>query len=496
MHLTLFHPLWYACLGGGLRVAAGALGSARAQARFVLTCGAVFAVAGAFLWASDALDTVGQRLLAPERPWVGEEAPVFGAGFWSAPLWYRLLALSGVVLIVELVAAVRRRESADVLFLFSTLLAALAVGFREYRYLYVLSSLQIVGLAVAALSAGRALANLAPASSPIARLVPTAVVALALLPLPVLEARSSRRALGSICDGLPLAESLATWVAQETPEPRAPGSTRAEYGTFGPWSIGHHLHVLGRRPVVLDPLNFDLDGRFDEAVEATWRAPGAEALMESLARRDVRYVVLTNPAEEIVGVMRRAGARPEDYAVFPGDGRVVFLPSLHEFAAFRLFMHAGSSGEFGGLQPRFFTEAAQVYTTGSAESGDQREIVVPDGQIYEVKPGVRITGRADPADRFVEVRWPLRLGERSVSEQILKIPIAADGRFELHTALPAPHRVESFAVESAYRLSTGERAAEVVVGQDEIDAGAVVEVRWTERGSSRVARAPSGAEQR
>ena len=50
------------------------------------------------------------------------------------------------------------------------------------------------------------------------------------------------------------------------------------------------------------------------------------------------------------------------------------------------------------------------------------------------------------------------------------------------------------AVEGAYRLSTGGRTAEVVVGQEEVDAGAVVEVTWADGESSRVARAPSEAE--
>lgn len=391
-YLTLFHPLWFVSLGGGLRAALAAVMSSRQDPRPAGAFSAFLAVAafvaGGMLllrW-SGAFELIVQRLLTPNRVFVGEEAFVFQAGFWNAPAWYRIVAISGVFLLVKLVQAWRRREGADRLFLWITLLAAVLVGFKEFRHLYVLSTLQLIGLGLAVFEVERALRGLPVFSGRLTRVLPAAAFAAAIIPFVFLNEVPNRTALGDVCDGFPVIRQLTGWLAHSTPNPQPLGQARPTYGVFSPWSIGHHINVLGNRPVIVDPLNYDVEGRFDDALEAVWGAKAADDLTAALERYGVRYVVLTNPAEEIVGLLRRHNVSKDTLVKINPDDSIVFLPALYQYAAFRLFMSRGAATEFHRLQPRFFSTESATYTSAAAAGGQKNEVVVPDGQIYELVP--------------------------------------------------------------------------------------------------------------
>lgn len=495
---TLFSPLWFTVLGTSMdgallgavrlgrvkantepnRAASAAVAREAAPVSVAAAFAAITAVAlagAAFLLWTGALQTTVARLFGGgQRLFVAEEASVFRVGFWEAAVGYRILALAAIYVAVKLAAALRSGCDSTGSFQWLVLAVSLGLGLAEYRHLYVLSSLQLVALGLAAFEIETRLRRL-PIFSGRARVIPAVILALAIVPSFAAENLADRAATsGDVCTRLPLLETLAGWLKHNTPDPGS--GPKPGYGVFSAWTNGHHLHILGERPVVVDPFNYELDRGVEEALDRVWHARGADQMTSALRAYGVRYLVLTNPEAEILGTIEAAGLRRDDLEERSPGGKVTFKPAMSQFASFRLFMGGRYTGEFGQLQPRYFTADAEHYTANS--SGAERQFVVPRGQIYELKPGALISGAIpEGADRLT-VQYQLRLGGADAIDIAIPLATDAEGRFAFRTSLPAPSQEESFAVTGGYKFTAGDRSRVVLVTQDMVDAGTVVPLRW------------------
>lgn len=496
IELSLFQCLWLAVLGIGMRRVLSAVASPwrRVPRRSIVALGALGlfgAVCLLLLRWTGVLDTLTERLLLAHRFFVGEEASVFRAGFWRAAPWYRILAFSGVFFAAKLVQCYRARADSGDWFRWIALSVALVLGLKEYRHLYVLSSLQLVGLGVALFETERFVRRLPVFAGRALQAVPAIVLALAVLPPFVRSDVLDRAAIhGNACGGLPLLQEVSGWLRLNTPAARQPGQERASYGIFTPWSIGHHIHVFAQRPVVVDPFNLEVDSKEEDTVQAAWLARRPDGLMAVLRKDRARYLVLMNPAEEIVGELIRNQVPKDRFVSFAG-GKPTFSPAMSQFASFRLFMTGGLSGEFGQLQPRFYSDESESYTVDEQGSGPRR-VIIPRAQVYEVKPGAVVTGIAPKGEREVTVSFTVRRSHKSDAAIEVPVAVAEDGRFRFPTALPAPEEETTFRVEGAYRIKAGSHTAEVTVTQDAVDHGGVIEVKWTDQ----VARAEEESHER
>ncbi|MBI1815986.1 MAG: hypothetical protein HYR72_13485 [Deltaproteobacteria bacterium] len=483
---TLFQPLWLATLGVSMSSALNgfervvrmrhslgrvSLGTAAALALVALPAVAV-------LYWTGTLATIVGRMMISNRIFVGEEAPVFQAGFWGAPAWYRLLAFSGLFICAKLWAGARAHASTDYWFRWIVLAAALLFGFKEFRHLYILSSLQVIGLAVAAFETVRALRRLPLFSSRVTRWLPAGVMALTIGPIFYTGDLADRVAIhGDACARMPVIAELTDWLRAHTPDPAPIGDGTPSYGVFSPWSIGHQLRVLADRPVIVDPFNFEIAPGTEQTLDRVWQSRGADEFTDALRAQPARYLVLMNPAEEIVGTLRRSGVRSDRFVTFDASGAPVFRPAMNQFAAFRLFMTSGWSGEFGQLQPRFFSRDAEIYTAGG-DGGEQRRVAIPKGQIYELKPGATLTGNLPTEVQTITASYVVRTADAPPAEVRIPLSVNRDGRFEFHTALPAPVEEDSFRVDGGYRFTAGERIVVVAVTQAMVDTHAAVSVEW------------------
>lgn len=475
---TLFTPLWLLALGGGMAAALAALarrarrhGGRAGVAAAGAALAAVALASAAFLLSIGAAGEIAARLLGgAQRLFVAEEASVFGRGFWSAPAWYRLLALSSLYVAVELATALRRAESSKRTFGWLALAAALALGFAEDRHLYTVAALPLIGLALAAFATEKALRRL-PMFAGRARFVPALLVVAAIVPLFAGRNVQGHFEANAACDKLPLMEDVAAWLRRHTPDP-APGGDPA-YGVFTPWSEGHHVHVLAGRPVVVDPFNYGRDRWVEEAIVRVFHAATAGEMTEALRAYDTRYLVLTNPAFEILGTLGPDSPDRDELAKRDADGAIRFLPPMSRFASFRLYMSGGTSAEFGHWQPRHLSADADRYTAAAA--GVERTVVIPRGQIYELKPGAVITGAAPPGATSVSVRFHFRrAGEPSPETVERALAVDDEGRYRFHTALPAPFEESSFRIEGGYEVVSAGRSRTVEVSQQMVDDGAIV----------------------
>lgn len=487
IELSLFQCLWLAVVGIGMRGVLSAAAAAPRQGRAlprrsVVALGALGLFGAACLlllrW-TGVFDSLTERLLLAHRFFVGEEASVFRGGFWRAAPWYRILAFSGVFFAAKLAQSYRTRADSDDWFRWIALSVVLVLGLKEYRHLYVLSSLQLVGLGVALFGTERFLRRLPMFAGRVAQAVPGIVLTLAVASPFVRSDVLDRAAIhGNACGGLPLLQEVSGWLKLHTPAARQPGQERASYGIFTPWSIGHHIHVFAQRPVVVDPFNLEVDSKEEDTVQAAWLARQPDGLMAALRKNQARYLVLMNPAEEIVGELIRNQVPKDRFVSFSG-GEPTFSPAMSQFASFRLFMTGGLSGEFGQLQPRFYSDESETYTVAEQGSGPRR-VIIPRAQVYEVKPGAVITGIAPNGEREVTVSFTLRRSRKRDAAIEVPVAVGEDGRFRISTALPAPEEETTFRVDSGYRIKAGNHVAEVTVTQDAVDHGSVIEVQWAD----------------
>jgi hypothetical protein len=484
---TMFQALWFTVLGVcvGALMTAAARASVNARSNLAATGVAVAVVSvavlcGAFLFWSGNLAGIVERLLGANRLYVAEETFVLHSGFWRAPPWYRILCFSGLGLLVELVASFRLRRGSSGWFKWIMLSAALVIGLKEYRHLYVFSSIQLVGLAVIGFEAEQHLRRLPIFSVGAKMLVPGAALLAATVPFFLAGDIANRASLrADACEELPVLEELATWLREESPPPAQPGQTVPDYGVFGPWGIGHHVHVLGDRPVVVDPLNYETENSTEQALQAVWLAKSGEELVNALQRYQVRYLVLTNPGEAVVGILRKSQATHDQFARVSLDGRITFLPAMNQFAGFRLFMSGGMSGEFGALEPRFFSAESEIYTVSVGGQTPAHEVAIPKGQIYEIKPGARIRGTVPSGEEIVTLMYTLARRGAEPLEARIPIPVIGGG-FEYRSALPAPIESESFRVDG-YTFQAGAQMAVLTLTQEMVDRGAVIDIDWAAR---------------
>jgi hypothetical protein len=400
-----------------------------------------------------------------DRPLATEER--FALELWTSSVWIRVLSLVAAGSVVKATTRIRRGVSEDGCFADLVLAAALALGLAQLRFSYVVGSLRMVAVAVLLFDAARVLRGL-PGSSRV-RWAP----ALLFAPLFLWQSVLPRFTAGGEACAHSRIGAIADWLANDTPATGTEGPG-APYGVFAPWTIGHQLHVAGRRPVVVDPFTYRWDDDRDlvDVLREVWLSRTGGELAGALTRYRARYLVMpNNPAHEIFEMLGRdPGLRAEILRFEPGE--TVFPPAIGRFVAFRLFMNRGFTEDAARLEPRFFGAETDTYWLGER---DRVPLVVPRAQVYEVKAGATLFGTA-AAEVVVaaDVRW--RDGRRETVLQ--SAPVGADGRFRFATALPAPIRGDGFEVLGGYRLSSGVRTAVVDVSQDMVDAGSAVEVAW------------------
>ncbi|MBI3785764.1 MAG: hypothetical protein HY270_20415 [Deltaproteobacteria bacterium] len=473
MYPTLFAPLWFSVLAGSMTAATAWFDHRPASlSRVAAACAFVGAAAVALLAATGSLQMIAQRLAGGGgRLFVAEEASVFAHGFWSAAAWYRILVLAAIYVAVELIRGVDTKRDSREWFQWLVLAVAFALGFKEYRHAYILSSLQMIGLALAMFATTAALRKLPMFSSGL-RAMPALLAAALVLPFFVSRNLMDRSdATGHLCAGLPLLEETAAWLKHNTPDPT--GGDGPAYGVFANWSAGHQLHILGERPVVLDPLNYGLDRWVEQALWRTWHARKSDALAQALTQYRAAYLVLTNPTFEVLDTLGPDDPPRHDLVEDGPNGTVTFKPAMSQYSVFRLFMSGGMSPEFGQLQLRHLSSDAEHYTT--SVGGEERAVVIPRVQIFELKQGARVTGQAPDGVKAVQVEYRLWRAGTSEAETIqMSLPVGAEHQFELHTSLPAPDREQSFSIETGYTFKAGEFSRSAVVTQEMVDRGTVI----------------------
>ena len=268
-----------------------------------------------------------------------------------------------------------------------------------------------------------------------------------------------RRERGALLPGKLIVDRAARWIAEETPKTSGyfePDQT-PEYGVLSDWSSGHLVRYRSMRPVVQD--NFGpYAGR--ENFEAAWNYFGEseeEDAIRILERLGVRYVI--------------GGPR--------GAGSLRGLPS--DAMAHRLARDYGSrtvlrSAEpVPGLAHHRLIYYAHTAPPSAQLSRLQQQRPYSSIGLWEIVPGARIEGRAEPN---TVVRANLALETESGPRHVYRRETLSDVHGVYRLIVPYPTDVtysSAIQTQGNYHFSTETGRGRLAVREADVKAGAAVQ---------------------
>lgn len=362
------------------------------------------------------------------------------------------------------------------LFLRLTVLGSLGLSFLEFRHFNVLAPVLAVAAALAAFDTVQCLRSLPAFAIGWRSRAPALLVGTVLLTAFAHSSITIRSANpGSLRRRDNETAALIDWFARHTPSPGPrTGASRPEYGVLADWNLGHQLNVLAERPVVLDPFNHT---GLDAPMCDVWLAAGPTDLAEAMDKYRARYLVVTNPRRNIVGLCRGDAARLAQATPGAPDG-VVLLPGMERFALFRLFEAGGPAMEFANLQFRFLS-ANETVIACLRPDGRVEIVNVPAFQVVERRPGAIVRGVAPRGCTQISVLLRVtHAPPKKQRESASTVPVSADGTFLFRTAQPVPARETTFEAAEGYQLTAAGRTVTVGVSQQAVDNGAAIMVTW------------------
>jgi asparagine N-glycosylation enzyme membrane subunit Stt3 len=394
--LSLLHLFWFVFLG--LALPTTWLGIRHVRRRFgtawgwgaLLAAICLLAICGAgLLWGFGVLSPVIKRLAFGRRlPVLEEMAPwrmVFSDG------WIKILLLAALFWATRFLQKIFQSKSfekgdtqeADNALLLSTMLL---VSVLEFRHLRVLAPIAVPAVIAAAFEVVRLLRGVRLFDKGLRRQVPLVAMLLILFqPLVWRSATGIMFRSGSKQQQQVIVEDLANWFKSETPLPggTARHDTQPDYGVFCPWTMGHQIHVLGERPVVIDPFNHV--GIVQPSLDI-WLATSKEQLQAALEKYQVRYLVLCRAETEILLTFALQQPDITDLvAQSPQSSTgVVYLPKMRNYVLFSLLFSGGKSGLEGCLRPVYLSRQERPLAVVDPRTGAIAEMSIPVAQVYEV----------------------------------------------------------------------------------------------------------------
>ena len=298
-----------------------------------------------------------------------------------------------------------------------------------------------------------------------ARLPATGAAGLLLVALPGLPVSLSG-AVGELPAGCEEKLPLFRWLRGV---PALPGRE----GVMAPWSEGHEIQWLARKPVVSTPFGTDIDPSSVQDQVAFFLASDPAAADALLRRRQVGFLLLDSPIREIATMAPFAPGSPplavEERSLVEGS-TYAMRPELFDLVVARLYFFDGLAQ--GGDRPSLGSYRLL------AESRTTVRVMELEAQAYKlfgVVEGARLTLRGLPPGAPVaaaatirtgigrEFQWQTTARADAGGTAVLRVPYAT-GANGTSTATP-------------FRVGDRSRSVEVSVTEAEVAGGSAVEVK-------------------
>jgi len=232
-----------------------------------------------------------------------------------------------------------------------------------------------------------------------------------------------------------------------------------------PWTYGHHVLWLARRPVVASPFGTEGGAGAIADLAAFYTELDADAAERLLQRRGVQYVLLEKPMDDVAllaGHGVRSGTAGAQIA------RNVALDQLDQLVVMRLYESAGSGSE----QPE--RRALDGFRLVDEEDHDQ----VPM-RLFEFVPGAIVTVRGGTPGGHVVATVTLVAPFGMEGDWRTVSPVNARG--EAVVRLPYATGSNGRITAREYVFTDGARGARVSVTEQQVVGGAALAVELARR---------------
>jgi len=252
---------------------------------------------------------------------------------------------------------------------------------------------------------------------------------------------------------------------------------KPEYGVMARWEFGGWIEYIAERPSVATVYGMETYGLEESA--AFFLATSEEELLDIIDRNSVRYFILSKTLGALPEYAGILGRDPSGYLVTKPDetGRPVWVTGekFFELAQTSLYMADGQPLEspvpfkgVGGVR--------LVYESPSASDVRGFAGEVKQFKVFERVKGARLVGRGSPGERVV-LSGTVITNQGRAFQTVREAVADSAGRFEIIAWYPTVNQGEGkTGVDGAYMLKVGDAVKGLLVSEEQVLAGATLEL--------------------
>lgn len=252
---------------------------------------------------------------------------------------------------------------------------------------------------------------------------------------------------------------------------------KPEYGVMARWEFGGWIEYMAQRPSVATVYGMETHGLTESA--EFFLATDEKEFLDIIDKNKVRYFILSKTLGALPEYAEILGRDPSGYLVTKPDetGRLVWETGEKFFKLVQtgLYMLDGQSAEapipfkgVGGVR--------LVYESPSASDVRGFAGEIKQFKVFERVKGARLVGRARPGEKVV-LAGTVVTNQGRAFQTIRETTADSAGRFVIEAWYPTVNQGEfKTGVNGAYMLRIGNSGKGLLVSEDDIINGAVLEL--------------------
>lgn len=274
-------------------------------------------------------------------------------------------------------------------------------------------------------------------------------------------------------------EEMLYWLKSATPQTSnfLEPWKKPEYGVMARWEFGGWIEYISERPTVATVYGIETHGLIDSA--EFFLADDEREFLDIMDRNGVRYAILSKTLGALPEYAQMLGRDPSGYLRTRIDesGRPVWETGEKFFRLVQtgLYMADGQPVE-EPIPFKAVNGVRLVYESPSASDVRGFAGEIKQYKVFERVKGAKLVGRARPGERVVLAGTVITNQGRSF-QAVRETTADSSGRFLIEAWYPTVNRGEGkTGVEGAYMLKIGNSGKGLLVSEDDIINGAVIEL--------------------
>ena len=252
---------------------------------------------------------------------------------------------------------------------------------------------------------------------------------------------------------------------------------KPEYGVMARWEFGGWIEHIAQRPSVATVYGMETHGLIDSA--EFFLATDEKEFLDIIDRNSVRYFILSKTLGALPEYAQLLGRDPSGYLVTRLDetGRLVWETGEKFFRLVQtsLYMMDGQSSE-APIPMKGVGGVRLVYESPSASDVRGFAGEIKQFKVFERVKGARVTGRARPGEPVV-LAGTVVTNQGRAFKAVSETTADSTGRFVVEAWYPTVNQGEfKTGVNGAYELKIGNAGKGLLVSEDDIINGAVLEL--------------------